>query len=208
MNFVIPSGLKIYILFYTAVFPVSVYIIVKNKRDIEFLDGRYWRFLFEPWKVATFIIGTLVITVAAPYSSDPTWDYPDSILISVLTYTLSPWSVGVLYRGIMGKNFDSKWFSALCFFFIPCWTYDLYILFRDGIYPPTWAPNLVLSGFIVLLAGLFWNIAWYDDCGTTFSFKRENWPDDHRTPVARILWILAVLSFPVLLMVGWFVFTV
>lgn len=33
------------------------------------------------WKVVTFLIATIAMTVIAPYTGDPTWDYVDAPLM-------------------------------------------------------------------------------------------------------------------------------
>ena len=64
-----------------------------------FTVGRrgYWHFLGEPWKLATFVAGAVLITLVAPYTGDPTWDYVDGFFMSVFCFTTSPWVVGVLF---------------------------------------------------------------------------------------------------------------
>ena len=38
----------------------------------------YWQFLLKPWKVVTFLTAATGLTVIAPYTGDPTWDYMHS----------------------------------------------------------------------------------------------------------------------------------
>jgi hypothetical protein len=50
---------------------------------------------------------------------------------------------------------------ALCLWlFSASWSYDLYLLLRDGSYPVTWLANLFASSLLYLSAGLFWNLHW------------------------------------------------
>ena len=44
----------------------------------------------------TFVVATAGITLIAPYSGDPTWDYVDSVFMSVLAFATAPWVVGRL----------------------------------------------------------------------------------------------------------------
>jgi hypothetical protein len=166
----------------------------------------YWQFLFEPWKLFTFAVATMGIALAASYSGDPTWDLPNSIIISILTFGFAPWSVAVIYRHLRSRKFSFELWVAGCVFFLPCWTYDLYILLRDKIYPPTWYPNLYLSGGITLIAGLFWSLYYRDDSGLTFAFTRQEWPAVGPTPFRKVFWPCFFLGIPVAASIGWFVY--
>jgi len=207
MKFYVEPTQTIYLLIWIFAIILSCCFIMRNKNDFEFLNHRYWAFLFEPWKIITFFVSAAMVTIAAPYSDDPTWDYPDSVIISIATYVFAPWSIAIIYRSIKDRVIGQKFFVALSAFFVPCWTYDLYILLRDNIYPPTWYHNLYLSGPIVMLAGLFWNILWVENEGITFAFMRKKWPASDRTPFKKIFWILVLLGVPVAASIGWFVIT-
>ena len=206
MRYYIPPELKIYSFFWALYVLASIYLILRDRKSYSFFNRSYWSFLFEPWKLATFAVAALIITIAAPYSGDPTWDAADSIIISILTYILAPWSVSMLYRSLKFKTLKAQFFVAICFFFIPCWTYDLYILLRDKVYPPTWYDNLYLSGGIVFFAGLFWNLAWKEGRGVTFAFMEDEWPPKEKTPFKKVVWLCCLLAFPVIASVGWFVY--
>lgn len=207
MKLYIAPELKIYLLLWISALLLSSYFAIRNRNIYEIFSREYWRFLLEPWKVATFIFATFLVTIAAPYSDDPTWDIPDSIIISITVFMFAPWSVAVVYRSIKGKQFGHKLFAALTAFFIPCWTYDFYILLRDQFYPPTWFDNLFLSCPIVFLAGLFWNLLWVENEGASFAFTRKKWPPTIRTPFRKIFWLCVLLGVPVAASIGWFVFT-
>jgi hypothetical protein len=60
--------------------------------------------LFQDWKIVTFIISAIGLTVIAPYTGDPTWDYVDAAFMSILTYTTAPWVVGTIYLTLRGKT--------------------------------------------------------------------------------------------------------
>jgi hypothetical protein len=185
---------------------IAISIVKKDQKEYEFLHKSYWQFLFEPWKLTTFLIATFFITIVAPYSGDPTWDYADSIIISILTYVFAPWTVGVIYRGFKRKEFNSKLFTAIVFFFIPCWAYDAYIYFRDGYYPTTWFTNVIISSGIVLTAGLYWNLCWSKEKGTEFAFRLNDWPARSNSSVRKMLVPMLILMFPVVYATGWFVY--
>jgi len=184
---------------------VALGLMVIQPSRYEICGRDYWVFLLKPWKLFTFAVAMALITVVAPYSGDPTWDYPDSIAISFLTYVVAPWSVGVFYQSLRNRQFDKRLLVALCLFLTPCWFYDLYILLRDHAYPATWSSNLFLSGPIVALAGMFWNLAWAIETGAHFAFSQPVWLSNQSTPFAKVLGAALVIALPVVAMVLWFV---
>ena len=198
--------LKFYLIIWGSSLLLAIFLVWVKRNTLILTSRRYWKFLFEPWKIITFLSALLTITVAAPYSSDHTWDFTDSIIISLLTYALAPWSVATLFRNLKYRFSSAETFVAICFFFVPCWTYDLYILLRDGIYPPTWASNLVLSGGITLMAGLFWNMFWSQKSGLTFAFMLQTWPPSEQTPFRKVFWLCCLIGIPVFLSIAWFVY--
>ena len=184
---------------------IAVFVSIKNKSSHEIYHRNYWQFLFEPWKITTFLIATFFITSAAPYSGDPTWDYADSIIISVLTYVLAPWTVGAIYRSFKFKQLNSKLFTAIVYFFIPCWVYDAYIFIKDGYYPITWFTNVIISSGIVLTAGLYWNLR-NTEKGTDFAFRDPDWPERTHSSVKKMMVPMLILMFPVVYATAWFVY--
>ncbi len=56
------------------------------------------------------------------------------------------------------------------------WSYDLWLLVRDGAYPPTWAVNIVASSCLYLPAGMLWSLAWSPARGMHFAFSEAGWP--------------------------------
>lgn len=180
-------------------------LICLRPQSFEFISKKYWQFLAEPWKISFFLLATAAITCASPFSGDPTWDVPDSILISILTFVTAPWAIAIFYKSASKLTFSKKTWVAFCLFWIPCWAYDFYILFRDGNYPPTWWTNLIISGGICFAAGLFWNLAWDETRGTYFAFYLDEWPEIKSTPFIRIAIFALLISIPVVFAVSWFV---
>jgi hypothetical protein len=75
--------------------------------------------------------------------------------MSALTFATAPWSVGVLYLAARGQAPRWKAFVAVCcWLFSASWSYDLYLVLRDGYYPLAWWSNLVLSSCLYASAGL------------------------------------------------------
>jgi hypothetical protein len=128
-----------------------------------FVIGRraYWRYLAEPWKLATFAIAAAGLIVIAPYTGDHTWDYVDAAFMSLFTFTTAPWAVGTLYLAIRRRASARNAFVAACaWMFSSSWSYDAYVLVKSGVYPTTWWSNILLAGVLYVAAGLLWNLVW------------------------------------------------
>lgn len=148
----------------------------------------YKAFLYVPWKLITFSIAAIGITVVAPYTADPTWDYFDAAMMSALTFLTAPWATGMLYLGIRGKaRFKHVLVAIGVWMFSASWCYDLYLLIRDGHYPITWEANIYASSVLYFSAGLLWNLEYRAGRGVTFSFLEPGFPvRPQQTGFARI----------------------
>lgn len=191
-------------------FACAVALLLYLRRPAKFaISGRtYWHFLAEPWKLATFVAGAMLITLVAPYTGDPTWDYVDGAFMSVFCFTTAPWVTGTLYRRVRGMAAWTETGVAICaWLFSASWSYDLYLLLRDGHYPATWHANLLASSVIYLSAGLFWNLEWRAGRGVIFSFMRDDWPSrpDVSAPWRLVLYA-AIFAVPAVLAVLIFLF--
>jgi hypothetical protein len=160
----------------------------------------YWHFLGQAWKLAAFLIGAGSITLVAPYTGDPTWDYADGLFMSVLCYASAPWVVACLYAGARRQAEPVEVYVAVCaWLFSASWSYDIYLVWRDGVYPSTWLANLFASSLIYLCAGLFWNLEWCPGRGVIFSFMRPGWPSRPAvTNLPRLVFYAMLLAAPAL----------
>ena len=199
--------MKFYLLSWLTLTLVALFILVRDRRSFEILKRPYYRFLFVPWKVVTFIMAGAVMTLAAPYSGDYTWDYLDAGAMSVMTYLTAPWSTGVLYKFIRGKESFKKAYVAFCTaMFSFSWFYDGYILLRDGFYPHTWFYNIVLSSLLYFSAGLLWSLEPAEKRTFAFAFERDGWPEGHpRTGFRKIFLASALFMLFGAFVVGMFV---
>jgi hypothetical protein len=163
----------------------------------------YWHFLAEPWKLATFVAAAALITVVAPYTGDHTWDYVDALFMSVFCFATSAWVVATLFFAARGRASWREAYVAVCaWLFSASWSYDIYLVWRDGDYPITWFANLFASSVIYLAAGCFWNLEWQRGRGVIFSFMREGWPSRPAdSSVLRLLGYAAIFALPALMAV-------
>ncbi|MFN0161237.1 MAG: hypothetical protein ACKVQQ_08405 [Burkholderiales bacterium] len=147
----------------------------------------YGAFLLVRWKVVTFLIATVAMTVIAPYTGDPTWDYVDAPMMAILTFATAPWSVGVIYRWRRTPVLHVL-VAAVLWMLSASWCYDLYQLLLHGFYPVTWVSNIFMSSVLYFSAGLMWNLDIRPGRGATFAFLEEAWlvPPDPAA-AARIL---------------------
>lgn len=164
---------------YTAIWIIGIFvsiILFFHKRYLfSFTQRKYLFFLLKPWKLVTFILATAFMTIIAPFSGDYTWDYVTGFVMSVLTYVTAPWVVGIFYRFRIRKAVFPQLFVAFCLWMVSVsWFYDLYLYFRDKVYPPTWLSNIALSSILYFCGGLWCNLNWTSERGVHFSFTNSD----------------------------------
>lgn len=178
---------------------IAAFMLIRQPHKFAILSSQYRGFICEPWKLITAITATIAMTVMAPYTGDPTWDYFDAFYMSFLTWATAPWCVGILYRFARRLENGVSLHVAIClWFFSASWSYDLYIWIRDGYYPMTWTSNIVASSFLYLMAGILWNLAWNRERGLHLAFMTDEWPVASQAASWRIAWI----ALPIILLVG------
>lgn len=166
-----------------------LYLFVESLDLYSIASKKYLDFLFIPWKVITFLVATCGLVFVAPYVNDPTWDRVNSLFMSVLTFLTSPWVTGILFLSLKNRYFDRKTLFAICLWmFSASWSYDLYLLLRDGEYPITWLPNIFASSVLYFNAGLLWNLDWRSGRGVTFSFLEKDWLATPTVCFKKIFW--------------------
>ena len=161
---------------------VALVLMFRLRRTLELFRRAYWLGLFQGWKVVSFLIAATGLVVIAPYTGDPTWDYVDATFMSVLTYATAPWVVGTLYLTIRARRNYVYAYIALCvWMFSASWSYDLYLVLRDGLYPGTWFANIFASSVLYLAAGLLWSLENIEGRGVVFGFMDPGWPSVSKT---------------------------
>ncbi len=182
--------MKIYLYIWMVLSLVNLVLLIRDRYAFGLLKRSYYKFLFKPWKIVTFIMAGAAMTFAAPYSGDYTWDYADASVMSVLTFITAPWTTGTLYRFYKQKISLTHAYVAFCTaMFSFSWFYDGYILLRDGLYPPTWYYNIVLSSILYFSAGALWSLETPPGQKAGFAFQRDTWPDlDVTSDIGKVLW--------------------
>lgn len=166
-----------YIAIWTTACIIALVLAVQNASTIILFQKNYRNFLTIKWKLVTFIIAVSAFVILAPYTGDPTWDYYDAAFMSILTFITAPWSIGTLFRFIKKQEKLRIAYIAVCaWMFSASWSYDIYLVFRDGFYPITWFPNIFASSVLYVSAGLFWNLEYKEGRGVIFGFMESDWP--------------------------------
>jgi hypothetical protein len=156
----------------------------------------YFRFLFVPWKVVTFVVALTGITLIAPYTGDMYWDYTVAAVMATGSFLTAPWALAVLWRFVHCKAPFSDAFVATCaWLFVASWSYDGWNYLRLGHYPLTWAANIFASSFLYVLAGAFWSL---DHCDgrPQLAFLTDDWPTRSANGAfVRLLpWLVAIMA--------------
>jgi hypothetical protein len=202
------TAFRVYVGLWAAFCAGAALVAVTGPRPV-LATRAYARFLLRPWKIATFAVAFAGIVVVAPFTGDPYWDHVDAAFMALLAFTTAPWSMGVLFQATRGRRRVREALPAVAtWLFSASWSYDLWLLVRDGAYPVTWAHNLVASSCLYAFAGLFWSLDWRPGRGVVFAFMDADWPRGEPARFGRLLvWALPVMAFIALLMtssvLGW-----
>ncbi|MGE0707855.1 MAG: hypothetical protein AB7N76_12900 [Planctomycetota bacterium] len=162
---------------YLALSAVLLAACAARRRDLTVLQPVYWSFLLRPWKLASFAVLGLGITLPAPYLDYHSWDVPIAAGQAVLSFLLAPWSVGVLARALRARRAGFPEATALWALLVTsCWWVEVYLLLRDGSYMPDWLANCLVSPACFVAVGLLWNVERRGPGYYHFAFLREAWP--------------------------------
>ena len=190
----------VYIALWVAACACALGLCLRHRGECALFHIGYWRFLLVPWKVTSFVVALAGMLWLGPRSGDPTWDWVDASFMSALTYLGAPWAVGTLWQS--ARRWLAWWqaYLAVCLWlFSASWSYDLYILIRDGRYPPSWLANMLASSILYLLAGMMWSVEWSRARRATFAFLHAGWPATTDNPSALRTLMLAL---PIMVMVA------
>ncbi|GMR09136.1 MAG: hypothetical protein BMS9Abin26_2150 [Gammaproteobacteria bacterium] len=185
-----PLAFKIYMASWIVACIVAAGMMIRRRHTIELFTRGYRAMLLQNWKVATFAVAATGMVVIAPYTGDYTWDYIDASFMSLLAFTTAPWVVGILFRCIRYmKDWSMLYIAVSVWMFSVSWSYDGYLVLRDGMYPFTWLPNIFASSVLYFCAGLLWSLEWREGRGVHFAFTEAGWPQaPESSNLARVIW--------------------
>ncbi len=171
------TALQVYVGGYLAACVAALLLLWRDRGAHAVTQRGYWRQLAQPWRLATFVLATVLLAAAAPMSGDPTWDVPDAVGMAVLTFVTAPWTVGTLFLWIRRRaRLAQAFVAASAWMLSASWSYDLYILWRDRVYPAAWRDNIAASSILYLTAGLLWSLDWRQGRGVHLAFTEPGWP--------------------------------
>lgn len=160
----------------------ALVLMLRMSQVLELFRREYWLGLFQRWKVVSFLVAATGLVIVAPYTGDTTWDYVDAAFMSILTYATAPWAIATLYLTFRRRRSFRHAYIAVCvWMFSASWSYDLYLVVRDGEYPMTWSANLLASSVLYLTAGLLWSLEDVKNRGVVFNFMEPGWPSIEKT---------------------------
>lgn len=111
--------------------------------------------LLRPWKIITFIIGTLILIIGSLLVKLPDWDIPVSILMVLLTYLLGPLSLNFL---LTPNNTINIYIRVLvfiaCYIFTVDVSYTLYHEYHNHMYFRLY--NLLASTILYFICSFVW----------------------------------------------------
>jgi len=196
------TGLWIYLAgwlsFCLAALVVGIRTVTIRPRDV-------WAFLAVPWKLVVFVPAILFVGFAGRFTDDETWDLATGFGMSILTVGTAWWAVGTAARVVRKMAPPIHLLVAIAvMLFASSWSYDGYLLLRDGAYTPRWQGNLMLSPTIYLCAGLVQNLEMQGG-KLAFAFTRATWPrlpEDKST--SRLSWAIALTAIPLVAIAAWF----
>ena len=176
-NAVTPEFARPYTATWIVLCAIAATMVWRARGKYALVGRRYFAFLAAPWKLATFVLATVFFVAAAPYTGDPTWDWIDGLFMSALTFWSAPWAVGALYRVARRELAWQQAYVAACvWLFSASWSYEAYLMLRDGHHPPTWDANLIASSVLYCAGGLLWNLTHVPGRGVIFAFMSPDWP--------------------------------
>jgi hypothetical protein len=188
------SLLKIYTVLWVILCLIALATFIKDRRTFPLFYGTYWRFIFTPWKIVTFLLAVAGLIIVASSVSAPDLDRFDAVSMAVLTFLTAPWAVGVIYRTFKVQWSLGQFFGAVCIWlFCGSWAFDTYILFKDGQYPLMWPTYMLGTLGLYVLGGLFWNLEWKPGRGTIFAFMEGDWPTPSATSAFHRMFGVALL---------------
>lgn len=204
----ITPAFKLYLASYSVACLVAVVMMFRESDSLVLFKKEYRQFLYSRWKLVTFAIAAISMTVMAPYTGDPTWDYVDASFMSILTFLTAPWAVGTLFLALRRQAKIIHVYIAICvWMFSVSWSYDVYILIKDGYYPGTWLPNIVLSSILYLAAGMMWNLQKKAGRGVILGFMESGWPDaSYELGFRQVIWFALPIMLLVTAMIAPFLF--
>lgn len=170
--------IKLYIIFWLILTIIWLILLIKERKNIILFKRDYVLFLFKKWKIILFLIATISLSYISTLWFDPSWDIPETIIMSLMTLYFAPYSAWIFYRYYKWINKSKKEFyiAIILMFFSACWFYDIYaMIFLMWYYPPMAFSNLWLSPFFYIFAWMMWNLDYSKKDWVIFVYSKREW---------------------------------
>lgn len=214
----VSTGECIYLVIASLLTCLACGVALRHRAALVLFSKGYRAQLLDKPRLALFALALAAFVFLAPLTGDPTWDAVDAIFMSLGCYVFAPWTCGVVYRALFqrhdlrGRGTSRLELAlALAFsLFTVSWSYDLYIVLRDGIFPPTSRENFFASTILYTLGGLFFSLGQHRERGLLFVFMDAAWPawsgDAWSSRgVGRALILASFLAAPIVVFMAWLV---
>ena len=184
-----------------------------HRASLGLCTSGYRAQLLAPWRLVLFAIALVTFALGAPYMGDPTWDAVDATFMSVGCYASAPWVTGVVFRSLgraraRRPGRAETFVAAVAWIAVTSWSYDAYLVARDGLYPVTFRENAIASTILFVLGGLFFSVGGHPVRGVIFVFMDPRWPAwsgepwTPRQALGAALLLLALMA-PVVVFMAW-----
>jgi hypothetical protein len=205
----VSTGECIYLAIASLLTCIAFGVALKHRASLVLFSKGYRAQLLDRPRLALFALALSAFVFLAPLTGDPTWDAVDAIFMSLGCYVFAPWTCGVVYRARQTTKLEFALAVAFSLFTVS-WSYDLYIVLRDGIFPRTSRENLFASTILYTLGGLFFSLGQHRERGLLFVFMDAAWPawsgDAWSSRGAgRALMLASFLAAPIVIFMAWLV---
>lgn len=170
--------IKLYIIFWLILTLIWLILLIKERKNIIIFKKDYILFLYKKWKIILFLIATISLSYISTLWYDPSWDIPETIIMSLMTLYFAPYSTWIFYRFYrwINKSKLEFYIAIILMFFSSCWFYDIYaMIFLMWYYPPMAFPNLWLSPFFYIFAWIMWNLDYSKKDWVIFTYAKNEW---------------------------------
>ena len=171
----VTNGQLVYLAMACVITCAACALAVRHRASFALFQQGYRAQLLSRPRLVLFATAWAAFVVLAPLTGDPTWDAIDASFMSIGCYALAPWTLGVLYRA-KRESMREVVVAIVLSLFVSSWSYDLYLVVRDGVFPPTSVPNLFASLILYVLGGLFFSLGEHGERGLVFVFMDSRWP--------------------------------
>lgn len=198
-----PILIQLYILFWGTLTFIAFVLIIKNYKNMIVFQKAYVFFLFKTWKIVLLLLAIIGFCYISTLWYDPSWDIPETIIMSLLTFYFSPYTVWVWYRFYkwISRSKAELYISIILMFFIACWFYDVYaMIFLMGEYPPMAFANLGLSPFFYTTWGMMWSLDYSKKSWVVFVYTQKEWIVF--TWDKNIFWKVFLYAFPIIFFIA------